>query len=101
MGYVKKYYDGAIDYSLASRVTVTLGQDVVGIDFTLEAGGSISGVVYQADGTTPIANADVSANSYYGGGGNGYARTGADGTYGIQGLPAGDQESESAFQSRQ
>ena len=89
-GLVRQFYDGTTDWGLATVATVTTGQDTPNIDFTLSAGGSISGTVYEADGTTPVANADVWAESYdCCGGGNG-TRTASDGTYVIDGLGSGD-----------
>ena len=48
-----EFYDNTTDWHLAARVSVTEGQTTAGIDFTLEAGGSISGIVYESDGVTP------------------------------------------------
>ncbi len=42
------------DCSQAETVTVTAGQSYGGKDFQLEVGGSISGTLYESDGTTPI-----------------------------------------------
>ncbi len=89
-GLVGEFYDDTTDWNLATAVTVTAGVTQGGIDFTLAEGGSISGTVYEADGVTPVANADVWADSYVCcGGGNG-TRTASDGTYTIQGLLPGD-----------
>ena len=93
-GLVSQFYNGTADWSQAARVTVAAGQTTVGIDFSLAAGGSISGAVYEADGVTPVAEADVWAESYECcGGGNG-TRTEQDGTYTIQGLASGDYRVE-------
>ncbi len=89
-GYVREYYKESVEYQQAVRVPVVAGQTTTGIDFTLEASGGISGKVTKADGVTAIVSAEVWANSYDGGGGNGYARTDAQGRYTITGLPAGD-----------
>ena len=97
---MREYYQETSDYQQASRVAVVSGLVTADINFTLDAGGGISGVVYQVDGVTPIANAHVWANSYDGGGGNGYARTDSDGRYTITGLPAGDYRVEAAAGSQ-
>ena len=91
-GFVQEYYAGTTDWDLATLVEVTLGVETPGIDFTLDVGGSISGVVYEADSSTPVANAWVWADRDGGGGGNG-ASTQADGTYTIIGLPGGNYRS--------
>ena len=89
-GYAHEFFDETTDWNEASRVEVTGGDTTSGIDFTLDAGGTISGTVYEADGETPVADADVWADSdECCGGGNG-ARTATDGTYTISGLAAGD-----------
>ncbi len=94
LGYAQEFYQETSDYQQAARVTVVSGQTKEGINFTLGQGGSVTGTVYEADGTTPIANADVWANGYEEGGGNGYARTASDGTYMINGLQTGDYRVE-------
>ena len=60
------------------------------MDFSLEAGSSISGTVYLADGITPVANADVWADSYDCCGGGEGTRSASDGTFTIEGLVPGD-----------
>ena len=57
------------------------------MDFTLSAGGTISGTVTRDSDGTPISGAEVSANSETGGWG--HATTAADGTYSVTGLPTG------------
>ena len=89
-GLASEFYDNTTDWNLAARVTATVGQTTTDIDFSLVRGGSISGTVYEADGLTPVPNADVWADSYdCCGGGNG-TRSAADGAYTIQGLVSGD-----------
>ena len=89
-GHVREFYDNTTDRDLASSVSVTEGQTTANIDFALAAGGSISGTVYEADGVTPIADADVWAENYECCGGGNDTRTSADGTYTIDGLVSGD-----------
>ena len=50
--FVREYYDGALAFDDASPVSVTAPNDTAGIDFTLEVGGSISGISYESDGGT-------------------------------------------------
>ncbi|MBI4199703.1 MAG: carboxypeptidase regulatory-like domain-containing protein [Chloroflexi bacterium] len=78
--------------ALACGPAPSLASDIPG------PGGAISGRVYQADGVTPIPNAEVWAESYDGAGGNGYARTAADGSYTIRSLPAGEYRVEALAQ---
>ena len=69
---------------------MSYGFETPSIDFTLGAGATISGTVYEADGVTPVANAEVWAESYdCCGGGNGAISSG-DGAYTITGLASGD-----------
>ena len=89
-GHVREFYDNTTDWDLASSVSVTEGQTTANIDFALAVGASISGTVYEADGVTPIADADVWAENYECCGGGNDTRTSADGTYTIDGLVSGD-----------
>jgi hypothetical protein len=82
-GYLTAYYDGGCDESEATLVNVTFPQDTPDIDFTLSTGGSISGHVYQADGTTPLFGAEVWAEGHYS---SKYAYTHSDGSYTISEL---------------
>jgi len=77
--------DGFITGQLAG-VVVTAGTDTPDQDFALVAMGSISGTVYESDGTTTIEGATVIATEP--GGGLGTAVTIADGTYLIESLAA-------------
>ncbi|MBI3392769.1 MAG: carboxypeptidase regulatory-like domain-containing protein [Nitrospirae bacterium] len=65
-------------------VEVPVGQNIVELNVRLKKGGIISGVVYQGDGVTPLANAPVSATTLDGGVGAGL--TGTDGRYNVTGL---------------
>ncbi len=85
-----QYYNGVPDSDSASAVSVVDGSDTGAIDFTLDPGGTISGTVYETDGTTPIPNANVWAEPYTCcGSGNG-ATTDGNGDYTIAGLAPDD-----------
>jgi phosphodiesterase/alkaline phosphatase D-like protein len=74
--------------TLATKITVTAPADVPSINITLPLAGKISGYVYEANGTTPIAGAMVVAD-YKDGSSYLYvnaAETGIDGSYSINGL---------------
>jgi hypothetical protein len=78
------------DRSQATPVSVTAPDDTPNINVTLEPGGTISGHVYQSDGTTPVEGAiiwvyDYSTLSVV------YARasTSSDGSYTTPGVPSG------------
>ena len=93
-GYAGEFYASTTDWNAATPVPVNAATTTAGIDFSLPEGGSISGVVTRQSDGTPIANADVWANSYdCCGGGNG-TRTGPDGTYTLNGLVPGDYRVE-------
>ena len=84
--YISEYYLESPDREGATVVDVT--GDVTGIDFTLEEGGKISGIVTDESGN-PIEGAWVWANNYDGSGGGG-VNTQPDGTYRITGLRSRD-----------
>ena len=50
-GFAGEFYPGTLDENSATLITVTAGADAPEIDFTLELGGTISGTVYEADGS--------------------------------------------------
>ena len=88
--YVNEFYDNLPYTSIPTSttpVTVTLGTVTPGIDFELDAGGFISGVVL-AEGGGPVAGAGV---SFYDSGGQYATGTGTDwsGAYVSPALPAG------------
>ena len=84
-----EYYDNVPNASSATAVTVVVSGVTTDTNFTLDVGGSISGVVYEADSSTPVALADVWVE-VDGWPGLGYAQTASDGTYRVGGLPAGN-----------
>jgi hypothetical protein len=70
-------------------VTVTVGATTHGINATLAVGGAIAGTVTDAAvAHNVLTDVQVSVSSPTTGA-NGYAWTGADGTYTVTGLPAG------------
>ena len=85
-GYVTEYYSGAYTNNDATPVEVTAPNNTLNIDFTLDIAGSISGYVYQNDGTTPISGATVGAfnlgSTFYKS-----ATTASDGSYTMARLP--------------
>jgi hypothetical protein len=96
-GYLKEYYDCITEDSDESKakarlVSVAINADTPGINFVLKKGGSISGRVFTLDGKTPLEGAGVYASSdpsdhrLYS---SGSAKSGADGSYTISGLPSG------------
>jgi hypothetical protein len=59
--YLPEYYNNVTTYASAILVSVTDPNPTVDIDFTLTQGSTISGLVYQDDGITPIPIALVTA----------------------------------------
>ncbi len=86
-GWLDQYYDGVRFDDQATPVIVIEGQETAGIDFVLQPAAIISGHVYQADGSTPISGAGVSAFDEAIGKWVGTA-TGDDGSYSLR-LPSG------------
>jgi len=86
--YIDEYYDDTYSYEEATPVDVVAPNTRSGIDFVLEIGGSISGVVYNEDGSMPLAGVQVWAADCVGGSSAGSsAVTGGDGRYTLMGLP--------------
>ena len=56
-GFVPQWYDSRLTQATADHVTVTEGNDTPDINFTLQAGGSITGHVYSEEDGTPIRGA--------------------------------------------
>jgi len=86
--HVMEFYEETFDWNLATRVSVAGGVTVTEINFSLEEGGSISGVV-EDDDENPLGGIQVVACEYDGG----YcmdAYSEGDGTFLITGLPASE-----------
>jgi hypothetical protein len=84
--YASQFYNNQLSWDSATPVNVSAGQQTTGIDFSLELGASISGVVKNSAGVGQ-ANIQVSC-----GADNGYGtgtQTEADGFYRCGGLPVG------------
>jgi hypothetical protein len=86
-GVITQWHSGASSFETATPVTLTAGQDLAGINATLVKGASISGKVTVPAGVEPGSlQADVtSANGSYAGS----SQIHDDGTYKVNGLPAG------------
>lgn len=86
-GVITQWHSGASSSETATPVTLTAGQDLTGINATLVMGASISGKATVPAGVDPGSlQADVtSANGSY----SGSTQLGADGSYKVNGLPAG------------
>ncbi len=90
-GYAREYWDNVTPSEEATVVTVSAGGTVSGIDLALTAGGSISGHIYQSDGTTPIVGAWVLIRPSRHIRDDGFcATTDAEGAYTVEELPLGD-----------
>ncbi len=90
-GCAREYYDN-VNFSLeAAFVSVVEAEDTPGVDFSLTTGGSISGHVFEADGTTPIPGIEVWArSSKYAFDDGFYATTADDGSYTVDNLALGE-----------
>lgn len=86
-GAVTQWHAGAASFDAATPVTLTTGQDLTGVNADLVRGASISGTVTVPPGVDPgwvqVDARDINGNTA------GYAYTGPDGTYRLNGLPAG------------
>jgi hypothetical protein len=90
-GYAREYYDNVTPSSEAEIVHVTPLRETSGIDFKLTEGGSLSGHIYQSDGITPIAGAEVFVrpSKYFRDEGF-HAVTDSDGSYSVENLYLGE-----------
>ena len=89
-GYVDQFYGSGPSPRRrdATPVTVTAPEVSGGINFVLEAGGTVSGRVHTANGRTPIARVNVHARDFRTGEFVADTDTAPDGTYALT-LPAG------------
>ncbi|MEO8392024.1 MAG: choice-of-anchor Q domain-containing protein, partial [Chloroflexota bacterium] len=87
--HVPEFYSNAFLFTNALPVTVSAGTATLNINFSLEPGGTISGHVYENDGSTPVTSGTVTAESFTSGN---WANAGinADGSYQIVGVWVGD-----------
>ncbi len=92
-GYLDEYYDGARWQDDATPVFVVEGEETPGINFSLDVGGTITGVVTDAGGN-PLGNCDIYADSWDGGGSWGYGNTDTGGMYTVDGLATDDYRVE-------
>ena len=93
-GALEQWYTGASGFDDAKTLTVTTGQDLSGINATLEKAASISGKITAPAGVD-LSDIQVSAR----GAGNSwnmgyYGSTNETGEYTIKGLPAGSYKIE-------
>ena len=94
---VDEYYDDVLNYSEATTFTITKGTYISGKNFELEQGGSISGYIYKADGSSVIDDVLISVHAH--GVGDRTSSTGiyasqSDGSYTISGLAPGNYRVE-------
>jgi hypothetical protein len=91
--YIGEYYDDKNGSDSATAVSVTAGVTTSGINFGLAEGGMITGVVNADSDDSPLGGFDVfvfeysSKNNMFD---IGSTETNSDGTYTIEGLPAGN-----------
>ncbi len=80
-------FDGGSTQLSARPIPITAGDTTSGIDVTMSPGGAVEGTVSDVSGT-PLAGICVEADATSGSG-YGTAPSAGDGTYQIEGLPAG------------
>lgn len=88
-GYLSEFWQEAADAASAKPIEVPESGNVSNIDFTLEKGGAIAGLVVSASEGSPIGGAQVLAWSKTGAA-PARGETGRDGKYRIGGLRAGE-----------
>lgn len=88
--YQTEWYNNVTSEGDAQPVAVTVPNTTTGINFTMQPAGSISGHIYEANGTTPIGGAEVVADYYQTDEWANSAFSAADGSYTITGLVTGN-----------
>ncbi len=88
-GYVREFYDNVTNLMEASVVTAAENDSVPGIDFQLEKGGSISGLVSDELSGAPLKGAHIVAYLIVDPGRKVHAYTDDAGVYKIEGLASG------------
>jgi hypothetical protein len=63
-GYASKYYNNTYLMQQLTPVAVTVSSNTPGVNFTLAQGASVSGHVYQQNGTTPVMNSLIYVLDY-------------------------------------
>ena len=63
-GFVREYYNNAVDWQDATLVQVINDSQVENIDFDLDLGAKFSGYVYEEDGITPLGNSNLEIRLY-------------------------------------
>ena len=88
--YANEWYDDTCVHNMAKQVTVAIGQDATGIDFSLAPGGNVSGEVTNADGSLPLAKILVECIRIVDGNWESYGiETDGEGKYTFYGIPYG------------
>jgi serine/threonine protein kinase/protocatechuate 3,4-dioxygenase beta subunit len=90
-GYIRQYYQDALDCEESNLVTVLGSDSVEGIDFQLSSGATISGRVFDAETGLPIFDAGISVAPTRGDD-VAWSNTDGGGRYVIQGVPDGSVE---------
>jgi hypothetical protein len=84
LDYIRQFYDGKPErYSGTTRIPISAGKTVSGIDAELEEGGEISGVVTSQVNGEPVAGAEACSGGYC-------AKTNSAGEYTITRLPSNE-----------
>jgi hypothetical protein len=88
-GYIQELYDDKFEWDEADLVSVEGSESVVGIDFALSRGATISGRVTDVATGLPLAGLEIGAENVDQSYVRSYDRTGADGRYLLRGISPG------------
>ena len=88
--YANEYYLDTYDPSNATPVDVVQPQTITGYDFSLELGGTVSGVVTASGSGQPLEGIRLEAYDYAAGFWVRGTQTSSDGSYSLTGIPAGN-----------